>query len=161
MPKVLIVMGSNSDRAVMEEAKRVLQSAGVDCLFTVASAHRTPERVRELAERCEKGEFEVVIAGAGGSAHLAGVLASLTLVPVIGVPIKSSLLGLDSLLSTVQMPGGVPVATVGIDNGRNAGLLALRILALKFPEIKEKLEQERERMRAGVESQARELESEG
>ncbi len=161
MPKVLIVMGSNSDRAVMEEAKRVLQSTGVDCLFTVASAHRTPERVRELAERCEKGEFEVVIAGAGGAAHLAGVLASLTLVPVIGVPIKSNLLGLDSLLSTVQMPAGVPVATVGIDNGRNAGLLALRILALKYPEIKEKLEQERGRMQAGVESQARELESEG
>jgi 5-(carboxyamino)imidazole ribonucleotide mutase len=159
--RVLILMGSKSDFEVMSEAKKVLEEAGVEVLFTVASAHRTPERVKELSERCEAGEFDLVIAGAGGAAHLAGFVASHTLVPVIGVPIGGSLLGLDSLLSTVQMPPGVPVATVGINGARNAGLLALRILRLKYPELREHLQGLKEEMRKAVEKSAEEVEKSG
>jgi len=159
--KVLILMGSKSDFEVMSEAKKVLEEAGVEVLFTVASAHRTPERVKELSERCEAGEFDLVIAGAGGAAHLAGFVASHTLVPVIGVPIGGSLLGLDALLSTVQMPPGVPVATVGINGARNAGLLALRILGLKYPELREHLKKIKEEMRKAVEKSAEEVEKSG
>jgi 5-(carboxyamino)imidazole ribonucleotide mutase len=159
--KVLILMGSKSDFEVMSEAKKVLEEAGVEVLFTVASAHRTPERVKELSERCEAGEFDLVIAGAGGAAHLAGFVASHTLVPVIGVPIGGSLLGLDALLSTVQMPPGVPVATVGINGARNAGLLALRILSLRYPELREHLKKIKEEMRKAVEKSAEEVEKSG
>ena len=159
--KVLILIGSKSDLEVMIEAKKLLEEAGVEVLFTVASAHRSPERVREFCERCEAGEFELVIAGAGGAAHLAGVVASHTLVPVIGVPIGGTLLGLDSLLSTVQMPPGVPVATVGINGARNAGLLALRILSLKYPSLKEHLLLLREKMKRAVEDSAEEIEKSG
>jgi len=159
--KVLILMGSKSDFEVMSEAKKVLEEAGVEVLFTVASAHRSPVRVRELCQRCEAGEFDLVIAGAGGAAHLAGVVASHTLVPVIGVPIGGSLLGLDALLSTVQMPQGVPVATVGINGARNAGLLALRILSLKYPELREHLVELKDEMRRAVEKSAEEVEKGG
>ncbi|MGB9877890.1 MAG: 5-(carboxyamino)imidazole ribonucleotide mutase [bacterium] len=161
MGKVLILMGSKSDLEVMKEAKEVLEKAGVEVLLTVASAHRSPERVREFCERCERGEFDLVIAGAGGAAHLAGVVASHTLVPVIGIPIGGNLLGFDALLSTVQMPPGVPVATVGINGGRNAGLLALRILSLKYPELREHLLNLKEEMRKAVEKASEELEKEG
>jgi 5-(carboxyamino)imidazole ribonucleotide mutase len=159
--KVLILMGSKSDFEVMSEARKVLEEAGVEVLFTVASAHRTPERVRKLCERCEVGEFDLVIAGAGGAAHLAGVVASHTLVPVIGVPIGGSLLGLDALLSTVQMPPGVPVGAVGINGARNAGLLALRILCLKYPELREHLQRLKEEMKKAVEKSAEEIEKGG
>lgn len=156
--KVLILVGSKSDIGIMEEAKELLEKAGVDVLFTIASAHRSPERVRMFCERCEKGEFDLIIAGAGMSAHLAGVVASHTLAPVIGVPIGGNLLGLDALLSTVQMPPGVPVATVGINSARNAALLAIRILSLKYPSLREWLSRYRERMAEEVEKAGEELE---
>jgi phosphoribosylaminoimidazole carboxylase PurE protein len=139
---VLILMGSTSDEAVMEEAAETLKTFGVPFRVTVASAHRSPERVRNLVEEAEKDGCKVFIAGAGWAAHLAGVVASLTVRPVIGVPISSSpLQGLDSLLSTVQMPGGVPVATMAIGKGgaKNAALMAISILALDDDGLKEKL----------------------
>jgi len=156
--RVLVLMGSKSDAGVMGEAKRVLEEAGVEVLFTIASAHRSPERVKMFCEKCEKGEFDLVIAGAGMSAHLAGVVASHTLVPVIGVPLGGTLNGLDALLSTVQMPSGVPVASVGIDAAKNAAFLALRILSLKYPALRENLLRHREAMAKEVEQLAEQIE---
>ncbi len=130
---VVVLMGSESDRGVMGETTKVLDSLGVAHEVHVMSAHRTPERVREFARGAEARGVRVVIAGAGGSAHLPGVIAAQTTLPVIGVPIAgSTLMGLDSLLSIVQMPGGVPVATVAVGPGgaRNAGYLAAAILSL-------------------------------
>lgn len=152
------MMGSKSDFEAMEDAGKILKEAGVDVLFTIASAHRSPDRVRMFCERCEKGEFDLVIVGAGLAAHLAGMVASYTLLPVIGVPLGGNLLGLDALLSTVQMPPGVPVATVGINSGRNAGLLALRILSLKYPNLREWLIRYKERMAEEVERAGEEME---
>lgn len=128
--RVAVLMGSDSDLPVMEKAEEVLRSFGVGCLSAVASAHRTPRYLRALIARAERNGARVFIAGAGGAAHLAGVVASETLRPVIGVPLGSKLSGLDSLLSTVQMPRGIPVATVAIDNAANAALLAVQILSL-------------------------------
>ena len=131
---VLILMGSASDEEVMEEAAKVLEKFSVPFKVAVASAHRSPERVHRMVSDAEKSGCKVFIAGAGWAAHLAGVVASLTVKPVIGVPIPSSpLQGLDSLLSTVQMPGGIPVATVALGKGgaKNAALLAVSILALE------------------------------
>ena len=127
-----VVMGSLSDRSVMERAEAVLRSLGVGCNVRIVSAHRTPEYMVSYAKKAGQEGIKVIIAGAGGAAHLPGMVASLTTLPVIGVPIRSSnsLLGLDSLLSIAQMPEGVPVATVGLDCARNAGVLAARILAL-------------------------------
>lgn len=156
--RVLVVVGSKSDVEIMKEAKNLLEEAGVEVLFTIASAHRTPERVKELCEKCEEGEFDLVIAGAGMSAHLAGVIASHTLLPVIGVPIGGNLLGIDALLSTVQMPPGVPVATVGINSARNAALLALRILSLKYPMLHHWLSHYKEKMVKEVLQAGEELE---
>jgi len=139
-PLVGIIMGSKSDAEHMEPAREVLNQFGVPCEFRVVSAHRTPDHMFRYAEGAAKRGLEVIIAGAGGAAHLPGMTASKTVLPVIGVPVKSKALnGLDSLLSIVQMPSGVPVATVAIDGAANAGLLALRILALKHPGLSEKL----------------------
>jgi 5-(carboxyamino)imidazole ribonucleotide mutase len=146
---VLILMGSPSDESTMEESAKTLKKFGVPFRVAVASAHRTPDRVRNLVREAEKDGCRVFIAGAGWAAHLAGVVASLTVKPVIGVPIPSSPLnGLDSLLSTVQMPGGIPVATVALGNGgaQNAALLAVSILALGNDTLREKLENHRKEM---------------
>ncbi|ACS90919.1 MULTISPECIES: 5-(carboxyamino)imidazole ribonucleotide mutase [Thermococcus] len=161
-PKVGIIMGSDSDLPVMKEAAKVLEEFGVEYEITIVSAHRTPERMYEYAKTARERGVEVIIAGAGGAAHLPGMTASITTLPVIGVPVKSKALnGLDSLLSIVQMPSGVPVATVAINNAKNAALLALRILSIKYPEIAEKLEKYREEMRKTVEEKAKKLEKIG
>ena len=128
--QVAIVMGSDSDWPVMKDAADVLKSAGVEVVTDIVSAHRTPDKMFEFAKTARASGFHVVIAGAGGAAHLPGMVASLTTLPVIGVPIPlKQLEGMDSLLSIVQMPSGVPVATVGIGQAKNAGILALRILS--------------------------------
>ena len=142
---VAVVMGSDSDLSVMTPAIDILQELGVGCEAGVVSAHRTPERMVEWARTARDRGIRVVIAGAGGAAHLPGMLASLTTLPVIGVPVaRSRLDGLDSLLSIVQMPDGIPVATVAIDSGRNAGLLAARILALNDADLTTRLERHRD-----------------
>ncbi|MHB1314618.1 MAG: 5-(carboxyamino)imidazole ribonucleotide mutase [Christensenellales bacterium] len=141
MPKIGIIMGSNSDLPIMKEAAAVLQEMGIDYSINIVSAHRTPDFMYSYSKSIEEKGISIIIAGAGGSAHLPGMVASLTCVPVIGVPIKSSALdGIDSLLSIVQMPAGVPVATVGINAARNAGILAARILGIKHPKIRMQLE---------------------
>lgn len=145
--KVAIIMGSISDRETMEKAAEVLDGLGISCEMKVLSAHRTPDLLFEYIAQVEGKGFKVIIAGAGGAAHLAGVIASKTLLPVIGVPIETKVLGgLDSLLSIVQMPGGVPVATMGIGNAKNAGLMAAHILAVENSKIREKLKDYREDM---------------
>lgn len=133
-------MGSESDLPVMQAAADILTELGVPFELRVVSAHRTPERMVSYAKDAAERGIEVIIAGAGGAAHLPGMVASLTPLPVIGVPVKLKALdGMDSLLSIVQMPGGVPVATVGINNAKNAGLLAARILGTQYKEIQEAL----------------------
>ena len=133
-------MGSDSDLEVMAEAAKVLEEFGVLYEIKVASAHRSPDLIHKYATTAKNRGLKVIIAGAGGAAHLAGVTASLTTIPVVGVPIKTKNLdGLDSLLSTVNMPSGVPVATVGINAGKNAGLLAIQILALSDKNLEERL----------------------
>jgi 5-(carboxyamino)imidazole ribonucleotide mutase len=136
-PLVGIIMGSDSDLPVMQQAAEMLTEFGVPHEITIVSAHRTPQRLFEYARTAEARGLEVIIAGAGGAAHLPGMVAALTPLPIIGVPVKaSSLEGLDALLSIVQMPAGVPVATVAINNAKNAGILAAQILGVKFPEIR-------------------------
>jgi phosphoribosylaminoimidazole carboxylase PurE protein len=156
--KVLIVMGSDSDLSVMEESRKVLDDFGIENKITVASAHRSPERVEKLIKDAEKRGVDVIIAGAGMAAHLAGVIASHTVLPVIGVPINaSSLGGLDALLSTVQMPPGVPVAavTVGKAGAKNAAVLAAQIIARKDRAITKKLRAYKKRMARDVEKKAK------
>jgi len=156
-PLVAIVMGSDSDLEVMAEAASSLDTFGILYEMTVASAHRSPVRTRGYAQSAAAGGIEVIIAGAGGAAHLAGVIASETALPVIGVPIPSSTLGgLDSLLSTVQMPGGIAVATMAIGKAgaRNAGILAAQILSLKYPEIRGLLEEYRDQMEREIEKKS-------
>ncbi|EHP68134.1 MAG: 5-(carboxyamino)imidazole ribonucleotide mutase [Metallosphaera yellowstonensis] len=151
MVLVAIIMGSKNDWEVMKEAAETLQRFGVEFEAKVVSAHRTPEFMVKYAKEAEGRGIEVIIAGAGGAAHLPGMVASLTTLPVIGVPIPSkNLNGLDSLLSIVQMPYGVPVATVAIGGAKNAALLALRILSLKHPELREKLRNFMEEVRSEV-----------
>jgi len=134
-------MGSISDKETMKKAAEILDELGISYEMKVLSAHRSPDLLFEYITQIEEKGFKVIIAGAGGAAHLPGVIASRTLLPVIGVPMETKVLGgLDSLLSIVQMPGGVPVATMGIGNAKNAGLMAARILAIKNPDIKRKLE---------------------
>ena len=129
--RVAVIMGSDSDWPVMKDAAEVLSQAGIEVVSEVVSAHRTPEKMVDFAKTAADRGFSVIIAGAGGAAHLPGMVASLTPLPVIGVPVPLATLdGMDSLLSIVQMPPGVPVATVGIGQARNAGILAMRILAL-------------------------------
>ncbi|HHV51450.1 MAG TPA: 5-(carboxyamino)imidazole ribonucleotide mutase [Candidatus Avimonas sp.] len=149
--KVAVIMGSDSDLKVVSKAIDKLKSFGVTVEAHIMSAHRTPERAMEFASNAEKNGFGVIIAAAGKAAHLAGVLAAHTVLPVIGIPIKSSTLdGLDSLLSTVQMPSGVPVATVAIDGAENAAILAVQILALNNPDLKQKLLEMKQQMRDSV-----------
>ena len=134
---VSIIMGSDSDLGVMQAAKDVLDELGVGADVAIVSAHRTPERMFEFAKAAEANGIDVIIAGAGGAAHLPGMVASLTPLPVIGVPISATKLeGQDALLSIVQMPAGIPVATVAIDNARNAGLLAAQIIGVKDPSVR-------------------------
>jgi 5-(carboxyamino)imidazole ribonucleotide mutase len=140
MPKVAVIMGSRSDLETMKDAITTLQDFGVEVISSIVSAHRTPDFMMQFARNADKDGIEVIIAGAGGAAHLPGMTASFTTLPVIGVPVPSKHLnGVDSLYSIVQMPGGVPVATVGIGNAKNAALLALRILSIKHKGIKSKL----------------------
>ena len=147
MDKVTVIMGSISDRETMEKAAEVLDELGISYEMKVLSAHRSPDLLFEYVAQLEGKGFKVIIAGAGGAAHLPGVIASRTLLPVIGVPIETKVLGgLDSLLSIVQMPGGVPVATMGIGNAKNAALMAARILAINNIELRKKLENYREAM---------------
>jgi 5-(carboxyamino)imidazole ribonucleotide mutase len=137
-PKVAVVMGSDSDWPVMKDAVEVLESAGVDVFRDIVSAHRTPEKMMAFSRAAREHGFSVVIAGAGGAAHLPGMIASSTTLPVIGVPIPlKQLEGMDSLLSIVQMPSGIPVATVGIGQAKNAGLLAIRMLSTSFSELRD------------------------
>jgi 5-(carboxyamino)imidazole ribonucleotide mutase len=137
--RVAIVMGSGSDRPIMEKAAVMLDEFGVEHQTEVLSAHRTPDRASEFAATAAEQGFEVIIAGAGKAAHLAGMMAAKSLLPVIGVPISASLGGMDALLSTVQMPTGVPVATVAIDGAANAALLAVTILAVDDEDLSHKL----------------------
>jgi 5-(carboxyamino)imidazole ribonucleotide mutase len=158
IPKVAVVMGSKSDWEFMRECVEVLKQFGVDVEVRVVSAHRTPDFMFEYVRRVVDEGVEVIIAGAGGAAALPGMIAALTHIPVIGVPIPSKYLnGLDSLLSIVQMPYGVPVATVGVGNSRNAALLALRILSIKYPQIGERLREFMKVMRDEVLSTKLEL----
>ena len=136
-PLVGIIMGSDSDLPIMQEAAKILEFFEIEFEVTVVSAHRTPERLFKYSKEAEKRGIRVIIAGAGGAAHLPGMVASITPLPVIGVPVKSaSLEGMDSLLSIVQMPGGIPVATVAINGAKNAGILAAEILGVKYKEIR-------------------------
>ncbi len=138
--KAAVVMGSISDLPVLEDTIKTLKSFGVKVEARVLSAHRTPDEAHEFAAGAEQNGIEVIIAAAGKAAHLAGVLAAYTTLPVIGLPVKSSTMdGLDSLLSTVQMPPGIPVATVAINGAENAALLAVQILSLKYAKLKDKL----------------------
>lgn len=154
-PKVLIVMGSLSDSKIMEEAAKILDEFGVAYNLTVASAHRAPEKVVKLGREAAGQGVQVIIAGAGYAAHLAGVLAAHTTLPVIGVPLEgSALAGVDSLLSTAQMPAGVPVATVAIGKAgaKNAALLAVQILALSDKKLVEKLIRHKQELADKVEA---------
>jgi phosphoribosylaminoimidazole carboxylase PurE protein len=159
-PKVLIVIGSDSDLAVMEETGKVLEELCISYTLTVTSAHRNPELTRKLATEAEDKGIEVIIAGAGMAAHLAGMLASYTLLPVIGVPIdSSSLRGLDSLLSTVQMPSGVPVATMAIGRAgaRNAAIFSAQIIGKKDSRVSKRLKEYKKKLSEEVETKTRTL----
>ena len=150
-PKVGIIMGSLSDLPTMREAAVVLEQFGIPHEIKVVSAHRTPAQMYDYATSARERGLEVIIAGAGGAAHLPGMTASLTSLPVIGVPVVSrNLNGLDSLLSIAQMPGGVPVATMAIGNAKNAGLLAARILGLKYPELAAAVDRHRDALEKEV-----------
>ena len=140
LPRVAVVMGSDSDLPTMEPAAAILRELGVEVEVRVLSAHRTPLEMVAFAQAARTEGFGVIVAGAGGAAHLPGMVAALTTLPVIGVPVRSrSLSGVDSLYSVVQMPAGIPVATVAIGNAANAGLLALQILAISDPALREQL----------------------
>lgn len=156
--KAAIVMGSKSDYPVVERAESVFREFGVDYETRIISAHRTPRIAEEFATKAEENGIEVIIAAAGKAAHLGGVLAAYTAMPVIGLPVKSSTLdGLDSLLSMVQMPKGVPVATVAIDGAENAALLAIQILSVKYPELREKMKVYKMKMEKEIMEQDHEL----
>jgi 5-(carboxyamino)imidazole ribonucleotide mutase len=157
-PLVGILMGSESDLPLMEKAMEVLKEMGIPYEMEIRSAHRMPEKTVRYARTARRRGIEVLIAGAGMAAHLAGVLASHTTLPVIGVPIKSGALnGADALYSTVQMPSGVPVATVGIDGSKNAAYLACEILSIKYPEIAKKIEDFRSKMKKSLEEKSKRI----
>lgn len=159
MKTVGIIMGSDSDLEVMEEAAKILNHFKVEFEITVVSAHRTPERMFEYAKTARERGLKVIIAGAGGSAHLPGMVASITTLPVIGVPVKLKALdGMDSLLSIVQMPGGVPVATVAINNAKNAGLLAVQILATHSNHLNDAMQLYKDNMKEEVLVKAKKVE---
>jgi len=162
-PVVGIIMGSKSDLVVMNEAAELLKKLEVPFELTIVSAHRTPHRMFEYAEEAEQRGLKVIIAGAGGAAHLPGMVASLTVLPVIGVPVKSSnsIDGWDSLLSIVQMPGGIPVATVAVNGALNAGILAAQIIATSNATVKENLRAYKKELRKKVEESVEQLKKEG
>ncbi|WP_436518019.1 5-(carboxyamino)imidazole ribonucleotide mutase [Ekhidna sp. To15] len=151
-PKVGIIMGSKSDLPVMQQAADILEELGVSYELTIVSAHRTPHRMLDYAEGAREKGLQVIIAGAGGAAHLPGMVASLTTLPVIGVPVKSSnsIDGWDSILSILQMPGGIPVATVALDGAKNAGILAAEIVGSANDEIANNLQQYKNSLRDKV-----------
>ncbi len=160
MKKVLvgIVMGSDSDLPLMEEAAKVLKEMGVPYEMDISSAHRLPEKTADYAKAARSRGLEVLIAGAGMAAHLAGVLAAYTTLPVIGVPLRSGALnGVDALYSTVQMPSGIPVATVGVDGAKNAAYLACEILSIKYPDLVKTLDDYRSKMRGSLEEKSKAL----
>jgi 5-(carboxyamino)imidazole ribonucleotide mutase len=161
-PVVGIIMGSDSDLPTMVEAEKILKSFNIPLEITVVSAHRTVDRMVKYAETARKKGLKVIIAGAGGAAHLPGMVAAMTTLPVIGVPIKSSKLsGLDSLLSIVQMPGGIPVATVAIGGGKNAGLLAASILSTSDEDVARALQGFRDNQEKAVIQKAEKLQNLG
>jgi 5-(carboxyamino)imidazole ribonucleotide mutase len=157
--QVSIIMGSISDLEIMEQAAETLKQMGIKHEITVVSAHRTPKRMFDFATGASDRGVKVIIAGAGGAAHLPGMVASLTTLPVIGVPIKSksSIDGWDSILSILQMPSGVPVATVALDNSTNAAVLAAQILALSDPLVAAKLKQHKDNLRMKVEESIKKM----
>lgn len=148
--KVSIIMGSTSDLPIMEKAAKVLNDFKIPFEINALSAHRTPEEVEKFAKSARENGIEVIIAGAGMAAHLPGVIAAMTTVPVIGVPINASLNGLDSLLAIVQMPPGIPVATVGIDGAQNAGILAVQILATADEKLKKALDDFKKELKSKI-----------
>lgn len=156
-------MGSQSDLKVMDEAAKVLQELNVAFELTVVSAHRTPERMFKYAETAKSRGIQVIIAGAGGAAHLPGMVASITTLPVIGVPVKSSnsIDGWDSVLSILQMPGGIPVATVALDGARNAGILAAQMVAIADKSLADRLMQFKKELKEKIEKSAVEVEKLG
>jgi 5-(carboxyamino)imidazole ribonucleotide mutase len=155
-PLVGILIGSESDLPIMEKAAEILEEMGIPYEIEIRSAHRLPEKTAHYAKTARKRGIAVLIAGAGMAAHLAGALASHTTLPVIGVPIKSGALnGADALYSTVQMPPGVPVATVGIDGAKNAAYLACEILSVKYPEVARKLDDFRSKMKRSLEEKSK------
>lgn len=155
-------MGSDSDLEIMKEAAKVLEDFGIEYEMTIISAHRTPRKMFDYAQSVSRRGVEVVISGAGGAAHAPGMIAALTTLPVIGVPILGkSVAGLDSLLSIVQMPSGIPVATVAINGAKNAGILAVQILGVKYPAIQEKMLQYKQKMEKQVQEKAKNLENFG
>lgn len=161
-PTVSIIMGSDSDLPVMQDAAKILEEFGIEHEVTIVSAHRTPDRLYEFAKSAMQNGLKVIIAGAGGSAHLPGMIASLTPLPVIGVPIKTqSMDGVDSLLSIVQMPPGIPVATVAINGAKNAGILATSIIGVNDPELLKKVELYKERLKKEVTEKAEKLTTDG
>jgi 5-(carboxyamino)imidazole ribonucleotide mutase len=157
-PKAALVMGSDSDYPVLKDCIKTLKDFGVETEVLVCSAHRSPDKAAQFASDAEAGGIEVIIAAAGKAAHLPGVLAAYTPLPVIGVPIRSSTMdGLDSLLSIVQMPAGIPVATVAIDGAVNAALLAVQILSGSHPELREKMRQYKAELAEKVEQRNADL----
>jgi 5-(carboxyamino)imidazole ribonucleotide mutase len=153
MPKVAIVMGSKSDSDLLKPAEEILQGFGIECEVAIISAHRTPEKARSFAQSARERGIEIIIAAAGGAAHLPGVLAGWTILPVIGVPLATSeLKGVDALYSIVQMPGGIPVACVAVGSWgvKNAAYLAAEILALKYPDISQALEKYRQELASDI-----------
>lgn len=162
-PVVGIIMGSKSDLNVMAEAANVLEELGVDYELTVVSAHRTPHRMVEYAESAKGKGLKVIIAGAGGAAHLPGMVASLTTLPVIGVPVKSSnsIDGWDSVLSILQMPGGIPVATVALDGAKNAGILAASIVGTSDEKVANNLVSYKESLKDKVLDSVKDIETNG
>lgn len=161
--QVGIIMGSQSDLPIMKEAAEVLEELGISVEVSVVSAHRTPHRMMEYAEQAAARGLKVIIAGAGGAAHLPGMVASVTTLPVIGVPIKSrnSIDGWDSVLSILQMPAGVPVATVALDGARNAGILAAQIIGSHDPAIAKKIAAFKTSLKEKVEESIKDLEKKG
>jgi 5-(carboxyamino)imidazole ribonucleotide mutase len=156
--QVAIIMGSDSDYEVFKQTETILKEFGVEFQTSIVSAHRTPERMFEFAKNAINNGLKVIIAGAGGSAHLPGIVASMSVVPVIGVPIESkSLKGLDSLYSIVQMPPGIPVATMAINGSKNAGLMAIQILAMNDEKLLSKIQEYRENLKNTVLEKSKEL----
>jgi 5-(carboxyamino)imidazole ribonucleotide mutase len=158
-PKVSIIMGSTSDLPVMEKAAQLLNDLKVPFEINALSAHRTPEAVEKFAKEAESRGIKVIIAAAGMAAHLPGVIASMTKLPIIGVPIKASLDGMDALLAIVQMPPGIPVATVGIDGAQNAGILAVQMLSLADADLAQRLQDFKESLKSKIEKANQELKS--